>query len=86
MTTIDTRKAALLARTSTVELLKAAAQLEALQTTTPEKRMTRAWVLDEIEKRAGRITLDEEPEFERIYDETGDYLAALKALRPALGA
>ncbi|AXQ63266.1 hypothetical protein I5G72_gp07 [Mycobacterium phage Collard] len=84
--TAEARKAALLERTSTAELLKAAAQLEALQTTTPEQRMTRAWILDEIEKRAGRITLDEEPEFERIYDETGDYLAALKALRPSLGA
>ncbi|AHY26910.1 hypothetical protein PBI_ZOEJ_86 [Mycobacterium phage ZoeJ] len=82
---IESRKAALLARTSTAVLLQSAATLEALQAPSSEERMVRAWTFDEIERRAGKITLDEEPEFERVYDETGSYLAALKALRPQLG-
>ncbi|ASZ72720.1 hypothetical protein SEA_APOCALYPSE_96 [Mycobacterium phage Apocalypse] len=82
---IADRKAALLARASTPVLLQSAETLEAIEAPTTEQRMVRAWTLDELERRVGPITLDEEPEFERIYDETGNYLTALKALRPALG-
>uniref|UniRef100_A0AAU8GPC2 Uncharacterized protein n=1 Tax=Mycobacterium phage Pharb TaxID=3136626 RepID=A0AAU8GPC2_9VIRU len=84
--TIETRKAAVLARATTAVLLQSAATLEAIEAPTPEQRMVRAWTFDEIEKRVGVITLDEEPEFERVYDETGSYLAALLHMRPALGA
>ena len=38
----------------------------------------------EIERRVGIITLDEELEFERVYDSTNSYLTALVALRPQL--
>ncbi|QAX95638.1 hypothetical protein I5H03_gp008 [Mycobacterium phage Nibb] len=82
---IEDRKAALFARTSLPVLLQSAATLEALELPSAQERMVRAWTFDEIERRVGKITLDEEPEFERVYDETGSYLAALMALRPALG-
>ncbi|ASR78025.1 hypothetical protein I5G95_gp08 [Mycobacterium phage Bella96] len=81
---IEDRKAALFARTSTPVLLQSAATLEALSSPTADQRMVRAWTFDEIERRVGKITLDEEPEFERVYDETDSYLAALVALRPQL--
>ncbi|WP_301123498.1 MULTISPECIES: hypothetical protein [Mycolicibacterium] len=84
MSTIEERKQALLAKTSTSVLMESARALEALTAPCEEERMVRAWTFDEIERRVGKITLDEEPEFERVYDETGSYLAALIALRPQL--
>ncbi|AKF15273.1 hypothetical protein SEA_SHEDLOCKHOLMES_96 [Mycobacterium phage ShedlockHolmes] len=84
--TTEARKQAVLARASLPVLLQSAATLEALAAPSPAERMTRAWVFDEIERRAGKITLDEEPEFERVYDDTGSYLAALLHMRPSLTA
>jgi len=82
---IEARKAALLGRTKTDALLGAAYLLEAKgQLKTPEERMTAAWIYDELERRVGLITPAEELEFERIYDDTDSYLAALIALRPQL--
>lgn len=85
MPTIAERKEYLLAKTSTGTLMAAAFRLEAVKKKSPEERMTNAWILDELERRAGLITDAEGPEFERIYDATDSYLAALIALRPALG-
>lgn len=84
MSTISERKQALLSNTSTRTLLESARTLEALTAPSEEERMVRAWTCDEIERRVGKITLDEEQEFERVYDETGSYLDALVALRPQL--
>ncbi|AJD82317.1 hypothetical protein PBI_KESHU_97 [Mycobacterium phage Keshu] len=84
--TAEARKKALLAKTATPALLTAAMVMEAATGATAEQRMVRAWIFDEIERRAGKITLDEEPEFERVYDDTGSYLAALLHMRPSLTA
>lgn len=82
----EARKNQLLANTATPALYQAAVLLESARTEglTPEQRMTRAWILDELEQRAGKLADAELPEFERIYDKTDNYLAALVALRPNL--
>ena len=83
-TNTETRKAALLASVPTATLLEVARTLENKTNTTADERMSSAWTVDEIERRVGLITLDEEAEFERIYDATNSYLTALIALRPQL--
>lgn len=82
---VETRKQSLFAKTSTLILIQSAFTLEDKETLSPEERMTKAWISDEIERRAGAITMDEEMEFERVFDETGSYIAALVALRPQMG-
>lgn len=83
-TDTDTRKAALMNGQTTASLLAAARLLEANKSKTPDERMVAAWILDEIENRVGLITDDESAEFERVYDQTDSYIAALIHLRPAL--
>lgn len=84
MNAVAERKQALLSNTSTRTLVESAVTLEAIERPNEETRMVRAWVFDELEERAGKITLEEELEFERVYDETGSYLKALVSLRPQL--
>jgi hypothetical protein len=83
-TTIESRRTALLDRTSLKTLVQSAMVMETIKNKTPEQRMTAAWIYDEIERRVGLITDAEGPEFERVYDETDSYMAALVALRPQL--
>lgn len=82
--TIEQRKIETMARASTATLVESVRTIEKVAKPAQHERMVRAWLCDELERRAGKITLDEEPEFERVYDETGDYLEALFALRPQL--
>lgn len=85
MSTIAERKDYLLARTATAQLIAASFVLEKKgQKKSPEERMTAAWISDELEKRGGKITDAEGAEFERIFDATDSYLAALLLMRPAL--
>lgn len=83
---IDQRRQAIFARSSTKNLIESARALEALgQSKAPEQRMAAAWICDELERRAGRIRLEEEAEFERIFDQPDtSYLDALLAMRPQL--
>ena len=78
------RKTALFAKIPTATLLDVARALENKTDKTADERMSSAWTVDEIERRVGIITLDEELEFERVYDSTNSYLTALVALRPQL--
>lgn len=78
------RRDALMARTATPTLIHSSVVLEMKDTLLPEERMTRAWIFDELAKRAGNTVLDREEEFESVYDATGDYLTALIAVSPAL--
>ena len=49
--TIEARKAALFARTSTASLIQSALLLDAKEMLTAEERLTRSWIWDEIERR-----------------------------------
>lgn len=84
MPTIEERKTALLAKTSTGNLIDAALKLEKKKAKTPDERMTAAWISDELEKRAGLITDAEGQDFIQMYDLTDSYLAALLYMRPLL--
>ncbi|AHZ95163.1 hypothetical protein PBI_PINTO_83 [Mycobacterium phage Pinto] len=84
MSAITERKKAVFARASIGTLIQSAFTMEAIESPSQEERMVRAWIFDEIERRVGQITLDEEHEFERVYDETNSYLAALIHIRPQL--
>ena len=77
-------KRELLSNTSTRTLIESAVTMEAVEHPNEEGRMVRAWIFDELEERGGKITMDEEEAFEKIYDETGSYLKALVSIRPQL--
>jgi hypothetical protein len=76
------RKAALMAKTGTAQLIVTALKLE--KSASADERLAYTWALSELAKRAGLITAAEEPEFDRIVEATGSRTAALLALRPAL--
>jgi hypothetical protein len=76
------RKAALMAKAGTPQLVAAALQLENAKGV--DEQLAYTWALSELAKRAGLITPTEEPEFDRIVGATGSRIAALIALRPAL--
>lgn len=81
---LQARKLSLFNDTSTRVLIQSALALEGKITTSPDERMTRAWIYDEIERRVGLITMEEGAKFEEIYDTTDSYMTALIALRPEL--
>jgi hypothetical protein len=76
------RKAALMAKTGTAQLIVTALKLENAKGA--DERLAYTWALSELAKRAGLITPAEEPEFDRIVGATGSRIAALLHLRPAL--
>lgn len=82
---LQERKQQVLRSTITETLVDSARALEALESPSEDERMVKAWVFDELERRAGYLTLEEEPQFARVFDSTGSYLQALLTLRPALG-
>jgi hypothetical protein len=84
-TNTETRKAALLARTSTSTLLASFMTLDAMTDSTPEQGLTRVWILEELERRVDPLTTDEDVAFCEALDANGgSYIAALLALRPQL--
>lgn len=80
--TLEARRVALFAKTSTPALVGAAFMLEAKTSLTEDERMALAWTRDEIETRCGGVHDDEA--FCALLDTDMTYTEALIATFPEL--